>query len=77
MVSTESSEREEELFLCPMLQGFCPWFLAVERDGVVGTTEEAGAGLCTHWCSLDPSECCMFLCRAPQPLHRTTNSKVF
>lgn len=77
MGSSESSEREEELFLCPVLQGFCPWFLVVERDGVVGTMEEAGAGLCIHWCSLGPSERCMFLWRAPQPLHRTANSNIF
>lgn len=77
MGSTESSEREEELFLCPVLQGFRPWFPAVERDRVVGTTEEAGAGLCTHWCSLGPSECFTFLWRALPPLHHTANSNIF
>ena len=78
MGSTESNEREEELFLCPMLQGFYPWFPVVERDRVVGGTEEVGVGLCTHWCP--PASLWMLhssLESTAPPLHPTADCNIF
>lgn len=36
-----------------------------------GHHREAGVGLCTHWCSWDPSECCIQPSESTSTLHRT------